>query len=234
MSNAHFDPPPPEHHERAPRPKDAATLVLVRRDGAKPRVLMGQRARGHVFMPDKWVFPGGRVDRTDALAPAATEMSPETEASLADGNVRRKPRAFPLTAVRETYEETGLVVGKANALHGPAPEGWRDYAAHRAAPELHKFAFICRAITPPHRARRFDARFFFALAEDVLLDDARHAHGDELLHIKWFELDEALELDLPSVTRFVLGETKKRLAGQAVEPQFLRWRRGGQPRPELA
>ncbi len=225
MSNANFDPPPGEKHPRAVRPKDAATLILVRRDGPKPRVLMGQRSRGHVFMPDKWVFPGGRVDRTDTLAPAAAELLPEVEARLAEGNVRRRARAFALAAVRETFEETGLVVGKPGALRGSVPTAWAQYASHEAAPDLSRFAFIGRAITPPYRTRRFDARFFFAEAEDVLLDDRPRASGDELLHVEWFDFDQAAELDLPSVTRFVIGEVRRRLAGEDVEPQFLRWQR---------
>lgn len=54
------------------KPRHAATLIIVRTDGPQPRLLMGRRNRGHTFMPDKWVFPGGRVDRTDYDAPSAT------------------------------------------------------------------------------------------------------------------------------------------------------------------
>lgn len=225
MSNEHFEKPPTVNHSPAVRPKDAATLVLVRHDGARPRVLMGQRSRGHVFMPDKWVFPGGRVERTDALAPAAAELLPDVEARLSDGTVRRRARAFALAAVRETFEETGLVVGKPGTLRGSVPAAWKHYAAHDAAADLSRFEFICRAITPPYRPRRFDARFFYAAAEDVLLDDRPRLTGDELLHVEWFDFDEAARLDLPHITRFVIGEVGRRLAGEQVEPQFLRWRR---------
>src|SRR5665213_1535476 len=64
------------------RPRDAATLVIVRRDAAKPRLLMGRRHGGHDFMPDKWVFPGGRIDRSDYRAPSASELRPEVAARL--------------------------------------------------------------------------------------------------------------------------------------------------------
>src|SRR5215470_884067 len=94
--------------EQATRPRDAATLILVR---DKREVMMGQRAKGHVFMPDKWVFPGGRVDPGDARAKAASELTAETERRLRAGGVRRAPRAFALAATRETLEETGLQVG---------------------------------------------------------------------------------------------------------------------------
>lgn len=225
MADPRFDPPPKQRPGPAVRPKDAATLILVRRDGPVPRILMGQRSRGHVFMPDKWVFPGGRVDPADARAPAATELHEDIERRLVDGNVRRRARAFALAAVRETFEETGLVVGKAGALSGRVPGAWSQYAEHGAAAELSRFAFVARAITPPHRPRRFDARFFLAHAEEVLLDDRPHASGEELLHVEWFDLDEAEKLDLPTVTRFVIGQVRRRLAGEEVEPPFLRWQR---------
>ena len=51
------------------RPKDAATLVLVKRDGREPRVLMGQRHGNMAFMANKYVFPGGRIDPADMRIP---------------------------------------------------------------------------------------------------------------------------------------------------------------------
>lgn len=199
-----FDAPGAEK-PKATRPRDAATLILVR---GKREVMMGQRAKGHVFMPDKWVFPGGRVDPGDAKAAASGELTAETEALLRQGTlVRRPPRAFALAAARETREEAGLVLGD------------------ERGPDLSKLQFVARAITPPYRPRRFDARFFLADAETVLAHDEPEA-GEELLHTKWFSLDEAEALDLPSITRFVLNEVRARLAGEPVEPPFLRWSRG--------
>jgi 8-oxo-dGTP pyrophosphatase MutT (NUDIX family) len=190
---------------KAQKPRDAATLILVR--GGR-EVMMGQRAKGHVFMPDKWVFPGGKVDPGDARLPAAAELRADTAALLQMGGlVRRPPRAFALAAVRETGEEAGLHLGA------------------DAGPDLSKLDFICRAVTPPYRSRRFDARFFLADAEAVLADDTPEA-GEELLHTRWFSLEEAEALDLPSITRFVLKEVRARLSGEALDPPFLRWARG--------
>ncbi|HVY87057.1 MAG TPA: NUDIX hydrolase [Caulobacterales bacterium] len=199
-----FDKPGADRPARAARPKDAATLILVR---GRREVLMGQRARGHVFMPDKWVFPGGGVDPGDARAAAAAEFPAETEALLRRHNRRRPPRALGLAAVRETREEAGLLVGG------------------RDGPALDRLAFVCRAITPPYRPRRFDARFFMADAEAVLADDRPQA-GEELLHTRWFSLEEAEALDLPSITRFVLKEVRSRLEGASPAPPFLRWAHG--------
>jgi 8-oxo-dGTP pyrophosphatase MutT (NUDIX family) len=201
-----FDAPPGGKKEKAPPARDAATLLLIR-NGRE--VMMGQRAKGHVFMPDKWVFPGGRVDPGDARRRAAAELTADNEAFLRLANTRRPPRALALAAARETLEETGLKLG------GPA------------GPDLSKLTFIARAITPPHRPRRFDARFFMADAAQVLASDIP-VGGDELLHVEWFPFEETEKLDLPSITRFVLKEAGRRLAGEAVDPPFLRWKQGGQ------
>ena len=89
--------------EPSPRPKDAATLILIRPASDTAEVLMGKRSGRHSFMPDKYVFPGGRVDPGDGRIPAASELHPASEATLIRGT-RRKPRAFALTAIRETFE----------------------------------------------------------------------------------------------------------------------------------
>lgn len=200
-----FDPQNGQKHPNI-EPKDAATLILVR--GGR-EVMMGQRAKGHVFFPDKWVFPGGRLEAEDAAAPAASEFDAATETLLRLGAPLMPPRAYGLAAARETLEETGLRVG--------GPEG----------PALDRFRFVCRAITPPNRPRRFDARFFLADAGEVLLDDKPVRTDDELLDVKWFSFEEAEALDLPTVTRYVLKEVRAQLAGSGEGPPFLCWRDGG-------
>src|SRR5688500_18664089 len=99
------------------RPKDAATLIIIDREGPGPKVLMGRRHAGHKFMPGKFVFPGGRIEKADVEMAAATELDAAAEAKLAlrprDAEVP-PPRAFPLAAIRETYEETGLQIGRAS------------------------------------------------------------------------------------------------------------------------
>jgi len=56
------------------RPRDAATLILVRQRGKIPEVLLGCRDAKHAFMPNRYVFPGGRVDPADARVPVATPL----------------------------------------------------------------------------------------------------------------------------------------------------------------
>ena len=117
------------------RPRDAATLIIVRRDAKKPRLLMGRRHGGHDFMPDKWVFPGGRIDRSDFRAPYATDLRPEVAARLAKTAPVHRARALALTAVRETFEEAGLLLAKAAPPRaGAGPFGYpRDLRGGRPA-----------------------------------------------------------------------------------------------------
>src|ERR1700694_2547398 len=71
------------------RPKDAATIILIDRSGAEPKVLMGRRHHGHKFMPGKFVFPGGRVETHDRYVPVAGRLDPRGESRV----VRRGRRA---------------------------------------------------------------------------------------------------------------------------------------------
>ena len=210
----------------AARPRDAATLILVRRHGASLRVLMGRRHRGHDFMPDKWVFPGGRVDRSDFRAPTGTDLRPAVAARLEKTTTPGRARALALAAVRETYEEAGLMLAR------PAPPRvaagpWREFLQHGALPDLDALDFVARAVTPPSSPKRFDARFFLAEADRLLSFD-RRADCGELDEVAWFALEEALALDLPSVTRFVLRELPGRLADPSAPAPSLSFIRGRQ------
>lgn len=213
--------------KRSPRPRDAATLILIRRDAAQPRVLMGKRSGGHTFMPDKYVFPGGRVDPQDSRVTAYSELNPKVEQRLRFQS-RRSPRAFAMTAIRETFEETGLLIGRTAEMPRKAPPGWQTLYDMDIAPCLKDLKFIGRAVTPPYRPKRFDARFFMADAEQALIDDRPPMDGAELHDLQWVTLKDALDLDLPNVTRFMLGEIEERLERDHDKgPPFLRWTRSG-------
>lgn len=206
------------------RPKDAATLILTRGTSGSTEVLMGRRAPGHVFMASKWVFPGGRIERADYTAASATDLPHQDAARLArEGNARRA-RALALTAVRETFEETGLMLAE------PAPVAsvagpWREFRAAGALPDLAALSYVARAITPPGRTRRFDARFFMADAKALLHPEPTAGSG-ELDEIAWMPLAEARALDLPAITRFVLGEVAERLVQPRRPLPFVRMVRG--------
>jgi 8-oxo-dGTP pyrophosphatase MutT (NUDIX family) len=197
------------------RPKDAATLIALRRDGGALRVLMGRRSQAHVFMPGMVVFPGGRVDRGDRFAPAADALHPEVEAKLVAATRGRaspgRARALALAALREAYEETGLLLGRPGAperqVRDPA---WRAFLAHGLLPSLAPLRLVAQAITPPGRVRRFDARFFAAFVEDGAAE-VEPPHS-ELLAPAWLTFEEALQHPLPRITRMVLDHLGDRLA----------------------
>ena len=209
----------------APRPKDAATLLIVRRDGPAPRVLMGQRHKGHAFMPDKWVFPGGRIHPSDFRVPAASELRPEVAEPLQRGCLAPRARALAMAAIRETFEETGLLLARPAPPRASRGE-WRDFLAAGALPDLGALDYVARAITPPGRTRRFDARFFVADAS-ALLSLTPVASSDELGEVAWFDWDEAAKLDLPAITRSILAEVAARLENPGRPIPFHRFVRGG-------
>jgi 8-oxo-dGTP pyrophosphatase MutT (NUDIX family) len=207
--------PPRIIGKAAVRPRNAATLILVRRTAKAPEILMGRRARGHDFMPGKWVFPGGRVDRGDFAAPAADELAPEVEAKLRLTAPRRPtlPRALAMAAVRETWEEVGLMLAKP-APARPAAGPWRGFIEAGALPDLSALHFIARAITPPMIGKRFDARFFMAEASALLSQERTDGSG-ELDEIAWIPIPEVGDFDLPNVTKFVVKELEARLEDPA-------------------
>src|ERR1700712_472946 len=105
------------------RPKDAATLILIDRSSATPKVLVGKRHDKVVFMPGKFVFPGGRVDQTDNRVPVAAPIAKALEENLLKGSPKitaSRARALAIAAIREACEETGLCLGS-KSNNGAAP-----------------------------------------------------------------------------------------------------------------
>lgn len=194
--------------------RDAATVILVRKDGPSPAVLMGQRGEGAAFMPSKYVFPGGALDAGDASVPLAGGLRAECQARLdLPPGAAGKSAALAAAAIRELWEETGLRLGRPGAWPGTPPADWEGFAATGLVPDARSLRFLFRAITPPGRPRRFDARFFLADAADLVGDpDDFSAASDELSHLHWVPLNEARNLNLPFITEVVLGEAAAHLA----------------------
>ena len=224
------------------RPRDAATLILVDRSDGGARVLLGKRHAGHAFMPNKYVFPGGALDPADRRMSVAAPLDPLIEAKLTAETRRPSPafaRALALAAIRETFEETGLAVGLAGCrAQSRAPEGaWTRFAATGVLPALDRLDLVARAITPPGRSRRYDARFFVADASSIAFRAEGVVHDEaELVELVWTPLDAALRLDLPRITRAVLDDLAAATqAGmdRARPRPFYRQRRGRSWRGEL-
>lgn len=194
--------------------RDAATVILVRRDAGAPRVLMGQRGATAAFMPDRFVFPGGAVDPCD-LELGARVRRDDVDPTLLLHSRPEVAAALPYAGIRELWEETGLRLGAPAAPAGDAlPESWRDFFETGLAPTTSALRFVFRAVTPSGRPRRFDARFFLADASALAgsADDFDRASG-ELRHLRWVDLAEARRLPLPFITEVVLSELEATLAG---------------------
>lgn len=193
------------------RIRDAATVIVVRDAGERPRVLMGQRGVRAAFMPERFVFPGGAVDPGDAAVPLASPLAGKCRAALADGATHPAPEALAAAAIRELWEETGQVLGRPGDWTAP-PEDWRAFAATGHLPAAAPLSFVFRAITPPGRPRRFDARFFVADAAALASDpDDFASASDELSALQWIPLTEVRRFPLPFVTEVVLAEIAARL-----------------------
>ena len=208
------EPPPGDHANVTPR--DAATLILLDRSGAEPKVLLGKRHHGHVFLPGKFVFPGGRVEATDRLIKAAAPLDPATEERLMR-QMRRpskaRAQALAMAAVRETFEETGLLLGQRRAEPLKVPEGpWSAFAEAGIHPDLSTIRFIARAVTPPRRPRRYDTRFFTADATAIAHEIGGMVGPDsELVELAWVPLSQARRLDILTITEMVLEDLQAQL-----------------------
>ncbi|MEO1161818.1 MAG: NUDIX hydrolase [Pseudomonadota bacterium] len=222
-------------HPSTIRPRDAATLILVRRDSATPRVLMGKRHEAHKFMPGKFVFPGGRVDAGDCRITAQHALPAEVSEKLVTG-MKGKPSnaratGIALAAVRETFEEVGLIIGQPGPVPKTRSTSWQQFYATGHVPDLRGLRMLARAITPPGRPRRFDTRFFMADAANLAnIDEPVVPETDELLTPHWVSIDDALQLDLPWITGQILGRLTRALENPdpfgAQRPVSYQYKRG--------
>jgi 8-oxo-dGTP pyrophosphatase MutT (NUDIX family) len=198
------------------RPRDASTMIIIDRSGPKPKVLLGRRHDGHKFMPGKFVFPGGRVELVDRRMASASPLDSRVETRLMQKIPHPSPlkaRGLVLAAIRETFEETGLLIGtKTTAAKTPAGP-WEAFATHGVIPDLAQVHFVARAVTPPRRPKRFDTRFFAVDATAIgARVDGVVGPDTELVELVWLPIDEAQRLDMPAITTAVLEELEARSA----------------------
>src|SRR5882724_3752427 len=205
-----------DHHPYY-RPKDAATLILVDRTAATPKVLVGKRHDKVVFMPGKFVFPGGRVDKSDSRVQVAAPIPKALEPNLLKASPKITPtraRALAIAAIREACEETGLCLGRKSNGAVPALEGaWKPFTEADLVPDPSGVFLIARAITPPGRVGRFDTRFFTADASAIAHRVEGVIHADaELVELVWVEIGSEPLADAHGMTKNVLAELDRRLA----------------------
>lgn len=187
--------------------RNAATVIAFR-GGKRPEVLMGQRGAKAAFMPDKVVFPGGAVDAQDATIPLDGLPEVSCLSRLGADRAAPTPQALLAAAIREVWEETGLILGVPGCWPDP-PSDWVGFAATGHRPDARGLRFIFRAVTPPGRPRRFDARFFLVSADRL----RGEISGDgELANLHWIPLDAVRNYNLPFITQVVLAELPELIA----------------------
>lgn len=199
---------------------DAASILLVDKAQGAPRVLMGLRQASNVFLPSKWVFPGGRLEAGDGKALCTGTLDPGDAYALRQRllparDAQTLPQALAYAAVRELLEETGHALAERHyglpprePLDEPAWTAWRG----ELRPSIEPLTFIARAITPPGRTRRYDTRFFIAPREHAM-ENAAAADG-EFADLNWFTIADAQALDLPIITRRILTDLEEMLKGR--------------------
>ena len=187
---------------RPARPRDAASLILLRLEDREHRVLVGRRPPQARFLPGRYVFPGGAVEPDDSRARPATQLNADMAGPMAVGGRQTAARILAMAAVRETFEETGLLLAESGDLGPVRSPTWSAMRARGVAPALHRLAYVGRAITPVPSPIRFHARFFVA--------DAQYAMGElggdsELEDLHWCPVGELARLPTIDVQSFMLA-----------------------------
>ena len=175
-----------------PEIRDAATVIVGRDTSEGLQVFMVRRNARAVFLPDQYVFPGGRVDDADRDA-AARRLR---------GSAGDLDPAYAMTAARETFEEVGLLfadrpvhleelAGLRRALHAGEIAFSAVLEHFDVSVDASQLRYFSRWITPKAElaTRRFDARFFVARAPE---DQVAEADATEVLDGRWIAPAEAL------------------------------------------
>lgn len=199
--------PKPVPGRKAPRAKLASTLVLLRGRGKDRQILMGKRSKKHDFMPSVYVFPGGRVDPADTIAKPIDQIHPRTQNILEHALSPARARACVMACIRETFEETSMILGEPTDSRPAAPNcpSWQSIFNQGFQPQIGNIHVFGRAITPPFRDKRFDTWFF------VTELDACHTHqtakpSAELVDIGWYTLQDAKALKIHRATAMMLEQ----------------------------
>lgn len=205
------------------RIRDASSLLIIDRQSKMPKVLMGRRNKQLVFMPDKYVFPGGRSDNEDGSVTSANELNKADQEKLLAGMgskaSKRRAKALALCAIRETFEETGLKLatafsspltsaGNSNVVTANHP-GWEQFMQGGSIPDLENLRYFARAVTPPAFSRRFDTRFFIIFRDQINsgFDQTLISCG-ELEDLGWISLEKAATLNIADITSRILNDAQ--------------------------
>ena len=194
-------------HNKIVKPKDASSIIVLKRNKGKVMVLMGRRPLTAKFMPGVYVFPGGAVEKDDFKIGKYYNLTSKLSKSKDKASSTNHSIAIQLAAIRETAEETGLFLGKRQTIIEPAifPKNniWLPFYNQSLNPEIFKLIFLGRAITPSFMKIRFHARFYIAFFEDFV---GNINSNGELEKLDWFNIREVKHLNVADVTEFMIDE----------------------------
>ena len=184
------------------RPRDAATLIVVRRARRELACLMGRRREDARFLPGCFVFPGGAVESADRVARPASRLDLAHLGAMGVGGNAAVATALATAAVRETWEETGVMIAAPGDVGPALGATFEEMRRRGVAPALGRLVYLGRAITPARHPIRFHARFFLTFVGHGRGD----LHGDgELDRLSWVPLADVTSLPTIDVTRFMAG-----------------------------
>lgn len=205
-------PPPDIARKRSPRPRDAASIMLLDRSHGAVRVLLGKRHKAHVFMPNLHVFPGGRRDRDDYRLPFCGNIHPTVlerlKTAYKHSASESRLRALALAALRELYEEASLAVGPKDCGNTLLP----------FLPDLTNLRYMARAITPPGHPRRFDTHFFALFTDEAGVDPGDIRDSRELEDLRWIDVNDVSAVQVPDITGIILEDLRANLQSDASLP----------------
>jgi len=212
--------------------RPAATLALLRDAPGGPEVLMLQRTPTAVFLGGAYVFPGGALDTADT--------DPRLVARVRNLPSENPPIAYWVAAIRECFEEAGILVACDSDGRPLSAQRATDLQSYRTRPFIEllenedlyipagELAYVGHWVTAPKRPRRFDTRFFVAVAPQG--QQGSHDAG-ETVHALWISPREALErgargeIELVFATQHTLSELKN-FATAAEAMQYVRGKEG--------
>jgi len=176
-------------------------MILLRSQGGSREVLMGRRSKKSRFMPDVYVFPGGGLERDDGNVNSISELDSSIIPYMSVAGRLNHARRLAIAAIRETFEETGLMVGESGDVGNLDHPVWSLFREQKCVPSLSGLEYIGRAITPAYLPMRFHARFFL---HETTRDLGQIGGDGELVDLQWLETHDALALPLADVTEFML------------------------------
>ncbi|WP_426123593.1 NUDIX hydrolase [Pararhizobium sp. PWRC1-1] len=197
---------------RSPRPREAASIMLLDRSQDCVRVLVGRRNKAHVFMPNLHVFPGGRRDRDDHRLAFSGDIHPAVlerlKTAYKHSASESRLRAIALAAIRELHEEASIAVGTKDCGNTLLP----------FLPDLTNLRYMARAITPPGHPRRFDTHFFALFTDEAGVDPGDIRDSRELEDLRWIDVNDVSAVRLPDITGIILADLRASLQSDASLP----------------